>query len=122
MIDNCAPYSAIGQGELLELNYFVGEDSYQDSLEQFPDAFKDHPYCKCDRGGHANDIRPILGSVVINVTNNNTILQVHHLVLALSCQWVFRRNITSRSSIVQLDNSGMVIIGFCNQLLHLIIV
>lgn len=112
LVDNGAPYSAIGQIELRTAMSIIEPGNEHTILDPIPEAFRDRPFWQYGAGKHSSDIRPIIGSVLVNIyAGKNVIIKVRHLVLSGSSQWVFGRNITSKSNIMQLNNAGMVIPG-----------
>lgn len=81
-------------------------------LELIIEAFIYRTHWQYEMGDHSSNIFLIIGSIAINLyAKYDTTLQVGHLVLSGSSQWVFRRNIASKRNIVQPDNKGMEISG-----------
>lgn len=100
---------------MLSFKSFIDPHNNVIDLETIPDAFVDRPNWQQGIGEHACDIRQIFVSTLIKEnTDCGTILNVSHLVFSGSSQWVFGRNITTRSDIMQRDDCGVIIPGYGN--------
>lgn len=87
--------------------------SQQDRKARYhPSEFFQCPFWQYGTGSNSSERRRILGSVVlISHAPDETVLQISHLVLGGSSNWVVGRNVTSKSDILQLDEFFMVVNG-----------
>lgn len=107
LVDDGAPYSAIGQVELMLLRNHLGmNDKVQ--LEPIPDALNGYTHWQYGVGKHSSDARPILGSVEVNArTDSGREVMIRHLVLDGSSQWVIGKNVTRRSDILHAERNAV---------------
>lgn len=104
MLDDGAPYSAIGIEELRSL-YLSILPNWNGSLESIPEKIADRPFWQYGVGAHARAARRILGSVILNVNiPGGYTVQLRHLVLDGSSNWVIGRNITKHSNIIHMND------------------
>ena len=105
MLDDGAPYSAIGMDELRSIYLTIMPD-WDGSLDCIPESIADRPFWQYGVGAHASASRKILGSVMIdvNIPDGYTI-QLRHLVLDGSSNWVIGRNITKHSNIIHMHKN-----------------
>lgn len=109
MVDNGAPYSAIGILDLLLLSSNI-LPSFEGSLDPVPDAFKAFNGWQYGSGDHASEPRPILGSILLTATvKDGSSVSIRHLVLSGSSQWVIGRNVTSHGQIDRMDTNSLVL-------------
>lgn len=100
LVDDGAPYSGLG---LVELRTFARNllPQWKGELDPLPNSVVDTPFWQYGSGSHASPKRAILGSILIPAyTTNGNVLQIRHLVIDGSSQWVIRRNVTRKSNII----------------------
>ena len=108
LLDDGAPYSAIGQIQLHLLADQIGI-SPNLKLGAIPQSLKGHTHWQYGTGEHASPPRRILGSIVLTATSDKgNPVSITHLVVAGSSQWVLGRNVTRRSNIEHLDTNALV--------------
>lgn len=93
VVDVGAPHSAIG---LTKLRIFQSDDhSTFLKLDPKPAALRSYKYWQLGIGNHSSDRRPILGSVKLSlISDSGNEIQICHLVVQGSSQWVLGRNLT----------------------------
>lgn len=107
MLDDGAPYSAIGFDELQSLSKYI-LPNWNGTLDPIPDSISDRPYWQYGVGAHAIPVRAIIGSIIFNVrTSDGSNIELRHLVLDGSYNWVIGRNITRFSNINHMDENTL---------------
>lgn len=109
MLDDGAPYSAIGIEELRSLHLSI-LPTWDGSLESIPEIIADRAFWQYGVGAHESAARRILGSVIldVNIPGGYTI-QLRHLVLDDSSNCVIGRNITKHSNIIHMNENVLQI-------------
>ena len=111
LLDDGAPYSAIGQIQLNLLANQIGM-SPDLTLGAIPQALNGHTHWQYGTGEHASPPRRILGSIVLTATSDTgNPVSITHLVVSGSSQWVIGRNVTSRSNIEHLETNSLVFLA-----------
>ena len=107
LVDDGAPYSAIGVVELKLLAKQFGLP-HDWSIKPVPDSFKGHSHWQYGTGEHASPAREILGSTVLSAqSDSGRTICITHLVLQGSSQWVLRKNITRKADIEHIDRNAL---------------
>lgn len=92
LVDDGAEYSAIGS---IELQILLNIDS-DVGLEPPPDTLNGHSHWQYGQGEHRSARRPILGSIVLPLKEDNRrIINIRHVVVQGSSQCIIGRNFTS---------------------------
>lgn len=105
LVDDGAPYSAIGQNELNLLQPHL-LPNWNGDVPPRPRSLENRRFWQYGNGSHASLQRLIVGSVVLSLTADcGSTVQVRHLVLDGSSQWVIGRNVTHQSDIVHVDGN-----------------
>lgn len=74
-------------------------------LDPIPDATRDKPFRQYDTRTHANPRRKIIGSIMLSAIYNQSIpVEILHLFLEGSSQWVISRNATRSCNINHVDD------------------
>ena len=108
LLNDGAPYSAIGQVELIFLADHIGI-SPNPTIDAVPQALGSHKHWQYGTGEHASPARRILGSIVLTVTSDQgTPFQITHLVLDGSTKWFIGRNVTRKANIEQIGRNALV--------------
>lgn len=104
MVDDGAPYSAIGQLELSEISKkLILAASH---LDRLPSSLRIFSYWQYGTGSHASPRRIMLGCVQLSIrTNSGNLITIRHLVIEGSSQWVIGQNVTRRSNIIHIGKT-----------------
>ena len=107
LVDDGAPYSAIGMAELkLLLEHSAGDGDIE--LDDIPEALDGHTHWQYGTGQHASARRPILGSVKIDArSDGGATVSIRHLVLDGSSQWVIGKNVTQHANILHMAENAL---------------
>ncbi len=98
LVDDGAPYSAIGE---LELAALYNCKYKRLKLEELPNSISNYKYWRYGSGTHSSDSREILGCVFIQFrSKNNNDVNIRHLVIKGSSQWIIGRNATRPHDII----------------------
>ena len=96
LVDDAAPYSAIGIDELKFVANLVFRD-WSGYIDQKPAALSKINFWKYGSVTDASPKREIIGSILLPVIcSSGSIVNIRHLVLADSSQWVVGRNVTMK--------------------------
>jgi len=99
LLDDGAPYSGIGMSELQVLAHIVLPD-WNNKLDPLPSTIASRPYWQYGTGEHSSDARKILGSVMLQACDDyGDKINIRHLVIDGSSQWVIGRNVTKHCDI-----------------------
>ena len=99
LLDDGAPYSGIGLEEFLVMQPLL-LPKWNGKLDPVPDHLSSYKFWQYGSGEHASASRKIIGSVSLTAhTNNNHDVQIKHLIIEGSSQWVVGRNVTRRCNI-----------------------
>lgn len=106
LVDDGAPFSAIGE---VELNLLRSRLEYvSPSLLDKPPQLQQFDSWQFGVGEHASAARAILGSVEICVrTDSHKLVSIRHLVIAGSSNWIVGRNVTRACNIVHVGNNAI---------------
>lgn len=111
LVDDGAPYSAIGQVELNLLTEHAGLQT-DHKLDKIPKALKGHTHWQYGTGKHASPARRILGSTVLTaISDSSNSINITHLVLEGSSQWVIGRNVTRKANIEHLERNALAVVA-----------
>lgn len=103
LVDDGAPYSAIGMIELKLLRDHLGLNECFE-LDPVPKTLNGYTQWQYGTGTHASAARDILGSVMISGhSDNGRCVEIRHLVLDGSSQWVIGKNVTKYANILHAD-------------------
>lgn len=106
MVDNGAPYSAIGYSELSILirSIHLSTASIKSMISPLPDSTSDFQFWQVGSGQHASSAKPIIGSVVIDYKSDSGYkISIRHIVVEGSSPWVLWRNITRKCDLVHME-------------------
>lgn len=107
LVDDAAPYSALGIVELRSLSREILPD-WNGKLDAIPETLHDCVFWQYGSGIHASSKRRILGSVVLSArTDLGTSIEIRHLVLEGSTSWVIGRNVTKLCNIVHHGSNSL---------------
>lgn len=110
LVDDGAPYAAIGQVELNLLTEHAGIQT-NCKLDKIPKSLKGHTHWQYGTGKHASPARRILGSTVLTATSDSgNSINITHLVLEGSSQWVIGRNVTRKANIEHLERNALAFV------------
>lgn len=116
LFDDGAPYSGIWLEEFKIVQKLVCP-SWNGNFEKLPELVLLRPFWKYGIGSHASKSRRIIGSVLISArSDQGDEINIRHLVIEGSSQWVTGRNVTQKCNIVRIgknelelpDNSGTI--------------
>jgi len=106
LVDDGAPYSAIGLVELRLLLDRFGQKATD--LEPIPSSFAGSTYWQYGSGDHSSAPRRILRSIVLAATSDSgREVLIRHLVLDGSSQWVIGKNVTQKANILHLSKNAL---------------
>eukprot|EP00171_Calliarthron_tuberculosum_P022021 IDg22021t1 len=112
LLDDGAPYSGIGINEFKLIQPFV-LPNWSGKLDAIPESVADRPYWQYGTGSHSSELRKIIGSLVLNaISDQGDSVEVRHLVIDGSSQWVIGRNVTRFCDIIHV---GENLIRFSNK-------
>ena len=107
LLDDGAPYSALGADELSALAPQL-VPGWNGGLDPIPDALHGCTSWQYGTGEHSSPARDNLGSIELHaVSVGSTILRSRHLVLRGSSQWVVGRNVTNKCEILHADGNRL---------------
>ena len=107
LVDDGAPYSGIGEAEFKVLQPLI-LPKWSGSYAELPECIADRPYWQYGKGKHSSPPRRILGSVMISArTDGNEIVEINHLIISGSSQWVIGRNVTRACDIVHIGGNRL---------------
>jgi len=116
LLDDGAPYSGIGLEEFKLLQSIV-YPSWNGKFDGLPDTVKHRPFWQYGVGSHSSKSRRIIGSVMLTaITGRGNEIEIRHLVIEGSSQWIIGRNVTQLCNIVRIgknmlelpNNSGSI--------------
>lgn len=106
LLDDGAPYSAIGTTELSLICADILPHWKPGVYDPLPDQLLDTPFMQYGTGQHASKPKRLVGSVLVPVlSDQNTTINIRHLVVQGSSQWVIGRNITKHCTIERIDGN-----------------
>eukprot|EP00171_Calliarthron_tuberculosum_P001315 IDg1315t1 len=105
LLDDGAPYSGIGLSEFRLLQKVLIPD-WKGKFDSIPTEIAESPFWQYGTGNHASESRRILGSVVMRATlSNSTTVDIRHLIIEGSSQWLIGRNVTKHCDIVHIGGN-----------------
>lgn len=105
LVDDGAPYSAIGEVEVQLLRNQLSTDLI---LEPKPDELQNYEYWQYGTGSHSSSKRKIVGSVLLFAkTDNKNTISIRHIVVDGSSQWIIGRNLTRKCNIEYIGRSSI---------------
>ena len=108
LVDGGAPYCGTGIVELISLYSYL-LPSRDGSVQPILSHIRGTPYWKYGSGSHASSRRRILGSVLTSAkSDQGVLLQIRHLVIEGSSQWVIGRNVTRFCNIHHVDRNCLM--------------
>ena len=108
-VDDGAPYSGLGEVEADKLFANSGMN-WRDCLEPIPAHISNRPFWQYGAGEHSSLAKPIIGSIMLQMlTDNNNVIEIRHLIIQGSSQWVIGRNLTSKTNIVHIDGDYILL-------------
>ena len=108
LLDDGAPYSAIGIVELKLLFKELGK-TFPKRLQKVPEALNGYSHFQYGTGSHASQTRAILGSIVLTAySDSNRKVDITHIVISGSSQWIIGRNVTKYSNIEHINKNALV--------------
>lgn len=95
LVDDGAPYSAIG---INELQFLVNKSKPSEVfIDEKPEDMSRYDFWQYGSGSHSSQKRKILGSTVLYVkSDNGNKVSIRHLVIDGSSHWVVGRNLTRK--------------------------
>ena len=110
LVDDGAPYSAIGNIELRLLQDQFGYE-IDAQFDSIPDSLDGHTHWQYGIGQHSSAPRRILGSVLLSAqADSGRKVNIRHLVLDGSSQWVIGRNVTSNANLIHVGKNALQIV------------
>ena len=107
LVDDGAPYSAIGE---VELQLVSSELIHKPELESKPDAVAEYDRWQYGQGDHSSFAKEIIGSVELFVTTDKKeLISIRHLVIKGSSGWVIGRNVTSPCDIQHINGNALLL-------------
>ena len=98
MVDDGAPYSALGSTELRLLGLS------DDNLDPIPSTIATFKYWQFGSGAHSSPAKPILGSTKLYFrSDSGQKISICHIVVSGSSPWLLGRNVTTNCDIIHLD-------------------
>ena len=113
--DDGPPYSGIGIDDLKIMSPFLRKN-WNDNIEPLPISIADRKHLQYGTRSHASDSRKMFGPVMLTANlADGTTVNVRHVVIEGSSQWVIGRIVTSKCDIIhkngnylQLPNSVQI--------------
>ena len=103
LLDDGAPYSAIGLHELKIISMDL-LPNWSGDLDIVPASLKGCTKWQYGVGEHSSAESEILGSIVLSaISNHGSPVMIRHLVLQGSSQWVVGRNVTTKGDILHAE-------------------
>lgn len=110
LLDDGAPYSAIGEVELCILLDDLGLD-FPKHYDPIPRSLNGFSYFQYGTGSHSSQSKRILDSVVLTAySDSNRPIRITHIVLSGSSQWIIVINVTGKADIQHINRNALV---FC---------
>ena len=107
LVDDGAPYSAIGLVELNLLKEHHRSGSPK-KLDPIPSSLSGHSHWQYGTGEHSSPARKILGSTVTSAqSESGRTVRITHLVLEGSSQWVIGRNVTRNANLQHIERNAI---------------
>ena len=107
LVDDGAPYSAIGYIELQLLLNSVNDVE----IDPMPSCLENATQWQYGSGEHSSAPRKILGSYVLTlISDNGNEVRIRHLVLDGSSQWVIGKNVTGKCDILHAKQNALSLI------------
>ncbi len=94
-------YSGVGEHELSK---FYGDGNWRTFLEEVPASIREFPYWTYGPPGHSSKGRQIIGSLMILTACNEGHVDVRHMVMEGSTQWVYGGNVVSYCNINHIED------------------
>ncbi len=105
LLDDGAPYSGIRIRELNLLSPFL-RTNWNVLLKPFPESLCGYSFWKYCTLNHATSSKCMLGSIfIVGCLCDGSIINIRHIIIDSSSQWVVRRNVTSECDIVHLNGN-----------------
>ena len=103
LLDDGAPYSGMGAKEFQILQPFIAPN-WSGDYDPLPDCIADRPFWQYGCGNHSSESRKIIGSIFISAkTDGEGVIQIRHLIIQGSSQWLIGRNVTKHCNIVHIN-------------------
>ena len=97
MLDDGAPYSALGIIELKMLRPII-------DMDPIPSPISEFEYWQFGSGAHSSAAKPILGSTNIKCkSDHGSPISIRHIIVQGSSPWVIGRNITRLCDIIHIN-------------------
>ncbi len=110
LVDDGAPYSAIGVIELLLMSDDIS-DINDIKMDPIPSCLEGYSHFQYGTGNHSSKARKIIGSVILTVkSDNSNYINIRHIVIEGSSQWVVGRNVTRRSNLNHIEQNAIAFI------------
>lgn len=111
MVDDGAPYSALG---VVELKMICPNVSKFDPIPRPISGFR---YWQFGSGCHSSPAKRILGSTILNFkSDNDRIVAVRHIIVDGSSPWVIGRNVTRECNIIHISGHFLRLPKLNNQI------
>ena len=105
LLGDGAPYSRLGIHELKILSPYL-RTNWHEQLEPLPAAITDRIHWQYGSASHSTDSRRMLGSVMITARlNDGTEINIRHIVIDGSSQWLIGRNVTTNCAIIRTNGN-----------------
>ncbi len=105
LLDDGAPYSGIRNQELKLLSPFL-RTNWTVALKPLPESLCGYSFWKYGTVNHATSSKCMLGSIfIVACLYDGSIINIRHVIIDSSSQWVVGRNVTSKCDIVHLNGN-----------------
>ena len=85
-------------------------NNWNGKLDPLPSAIADRTHWQYDSGSHSSDSRQMLGSIMMPASlNDGIIINIRHIVIEGSSQWLKRRNVPSKCDIIHSNGNFLKI-------------
>lgn len=111
LLDDGAPYSGLGEKELEALAPVL-LPFWDKVYEPIPASVASCPLWQYGSGTHSSKARKIVGSVVLCATSDQgSPVEIRHLVIEGSSQWIIGRNVTRHCDIEHIRSNSLLLPG-----------
>ena len=105
MVDDGAPYSAIGTNEL-RMVYGSQANSVDSLIETLPGSISKYRFWQFGYGQHASPAKPIKGSIMLRFkSDTKSTISIRDIAVDGSRPWVIGRNVTRKCDIVHINGN-----------------
>ena len=107
LVDDGAPYSGLGVEAFHRIQPLVFPD-WNGRFDALPHSVASRPYWQYGTREHSSETRAIISSVTLTArSHDGNSIEIRHLVIAGSSQWVFGRRVTKYCNILHIRENAL---------------